>query len=227
MNFFIPKCKEIKIKPGIWVPGFIFSTFFVHLHPKKREVTMYKGLFHQIVSLLSAPGEAWDKIMERGGARDIQSGFVYPIIGLCGLSEFIGTFIGRDFSSLMFQLALTRCCAVAVALFGGFFLSAYLLNKLGMGWLKRGDAYGKMLVFVGYSMVVTFVLDIISGLVSIDLLHWILQIYTLVVVFEGVRRWLEVPERQQMAFTIVATLVILICPALIEYLFNQLSVILN
>ena len=62
MNFFIPKCKEIKIKPGIWVPGFIFSTFFVHLHPKKREVTMYKGLFHQIVSLLSAPGEAWDKI---------------------------------------------------------------------------------------------------------------------------------------------------------------------
>jgi len=127
----------------------------------------------------------------------------------------------------MFQLALTRCCAVAVALFGGFFLSAYLLNKLGMGWLKRGDAYGKMLVFVGYSMVVTFVLDIISGLVSIDLLHWILQIYTLVVVFEGVRRWLEVPERQQMAFTIVATLVILICPALIEYLFNQLSVILN
>ena len=101
--------------------------------------------------------------MERGGARDIQSGFVYPLIGLCGLSEFIGTFIGRDFSSLMFQLALTRCCAVAVALFGGFFLSAYLLNKLGMGWLKRGDAYGKMLVFVGYSMVVTFVLDIISG----------------------------------------------------------------
>lgn len=82
-------------------------------------------------------------------------------------------------------------------------------------------------MFVGYSMVVTFVLDIISGLVSIDLLHWILQIYTLVVVFEGVRRWLEVPERQQMAFTIVATLVILICPALIEYLFNQLSVILN
>lgn len=188
---------------------------------------MYKGLFHQIVSLLSAPGEAWDEIAERGGAHDIQSKFVYPLIGLCGLSEFIGAFIGKDISPEMFQVALTRCCAVAVALFSGFFLSVYLLNKLSMNWLKTGDSNRRMQVFVGYSMVVTFVLGIISGLFSIALLHWILQIYTLVVVFEGVRRWLNVAERLQMLFTIVATLIILVCPALIEFLFNRLSVILN
>lgn len=188
---------------------------------------MYKGLFHQIVSLLSTPGEAWDEITERGGAGDIQSKFVYPLIGLCGLSEFIGAFIGKDISPEMFQVALTRCCAVAVALFGGFFLSVYLLSKLSVRWLKSVETCRCVQVFVGYSMVVTFVLDIISGLFSIVLLHWILQIYTLVVVFEGVRRWLNVPERQQMVFTIVATLIILVCPALIEFLFNRLSVILN
>ena len=141
--------------------------------------------------------------------------------------EFIGAFIGKDISPEMFQVALTRCCAVAVALFSGFFLSVYLLNKLSMNWLKTGDSNRRMQVFVGYSMVVTFVLGIISGLFSIALLHWILQIYTLVVVFEGVRRWLNVAERLQMLFTIVATLIILVCPALIEFLFNRLSVILN
>ena len=129
----------------------------------------YKGLFHQIWTLLSAPGKAWDEIREHGGAHDIQAGFVYPLIGLCGLSEFIGVFIGREFSSLMFQVALTRCCAVAVALFGGFFLSAYVLDKLAVHWLKAGSMRGKMQVFTGYSMVVTFVLTIVSGLFSIAL----------------------------------------------------------
>ena len=175
----------------------------------------YKGLFHQIWALLSVPGKAWDEIREHGGGHDIQTGFV------------AGTFIGRDFSSLMFQVALTRCCAVAVALFGGFFLSAYVLDKICAKWLKWGSMHNRMLVFVGYSMVVTFVLNIVSGLFSIALLHWILQVYTVFVVFEGVRRWLGVPERLQMSFTFVATLVILICPWLIEYVFNQLSVILN
>ena len=119
----------------------------------------YKSLFQQIVTLLSTPGKAWSEIAERGVGRSIMPAFVYPLIGLCGLSEFIGTFIGKDFSSIMFQIALTRCCAVAVALFGGFFLSAYLLDKLNRKWLGRKDSYDRMLVCVGYSMVVTFVLN--------------------------------------------------------------------
>ena len=104
----------------------------------------YKNLFQRIVSLLSAPAKAWDGIKEEGITKDIQSEFVYPLIGLCGLSEFIGSLIGRDLSALMFQVALTRCCALAVALFGGFFLSAYILGKLGTRWLKMTDAYRRM-----------------------------------------------------------------------------------
>ena len=127
----------------------------------------------------------------------------------------------------MFQVALTRCCALAVALFGGFFLSAYILGKLGSRWLKMTDAYRRMLIFVGYSMVVIFVLNIVSSLFSIVILHWILQIYTIVVVFEGVRRWLEVPERRQVLFTLFATITILVCPMFIEYVFNELTVFLN
>lgn len=188
---------------------------------------MYKRLFQQILSLLTSPGKAWDDIVDRGGTPDILSGFVYPLIGLCGLSGFIGAFIEKGFSSVVFQLALMRCCAVAVALFGGYFLSVYVLDKIRVWWFKEGNLRGKMSVFVGYSMSVPFALNILSGIVPVLLLYLVLQIYTLVVVFEGVRRWLEVPERGQMLFTFVSTLVILACPALIGYVFTQLSVNLN
>lgn len=84
-----------------------------------------------------------------------------------------------------------------------------------------------MMVFVGYSLVVTFVLDIISGLFSIAVLHWILQVYTLFIVFEGARRLMKVEESRLTGYTVIATIIILLCPTLIEFIFNKLSVILN
>lgn len=55
------------------------------------------------------------------------------------------------------------------------FLAAYAIDQLGKKLLGREDQYELNQQFVGYSMVVTFVLDIVSGLFSISILHWILQ----------------------------------------------------
>ena len=76
-------------------------------------------------------------------------------------------------------------------------------------------------------MVVTFLLNIISGLFSVLILHWILQVYTLYVAFEGVRALLGVEEGRQTGYAVMATVFLLFCPFVIEYLFNELSVILN
>ncbi|WP_300725262.1 Yip1 family protein [uncultured Bacteroides sp.] len=188
----------------------------------------YKDLFQYVIALLSSPGKAWSKISEKGAGRDILPNFVYPLIGLCGLSEFVGTLIGKGMSQAVFQIALTRCCAIAVALFGGYFLAAFLLDRLCRKYMENSPSSPvPMQVFVGYSMVVIFVLTIISGLVSIDLLHWLLQIYTIVVVFEGARYWLKVRKEKLTLFTVLATIIILLCPAVIEFVFNELSVILN
>ncbi len=81
--------------------------------------------------------------------------------------RFIGTFIGNTAGVAAFQIAMTRCCAIFVSLFGGYFLAAYVIDQLGKKLLGREDQYELNQQFVGYSMVVTFVLDIVSGLFSI------------------------------------------------------------
>lgn len=186
----------------------------------------YKELFHRVVALLSSPAKAWEDIEKRGEERLVLPGFVYPMIGLCGLSEFIGAFIGRDFMPDVFQVALTRSCGVAVSLFIGFFLASYLLKMMNERF-ECDKSEGDIQVFVGYSMVVTFVLQIISGLFSILIIHWILQIYTLFVVFEGARRLMKIPEHRLTMYTILATVIILLSPTVIEFIFNKLSVTLN
>ena len=90
----------------------------------------YKALFQIAMSLISSPAKAWEEIRLED-RRAVLTVFVYPMIGLCGLSVFIGALWTNGWGGPQsFQLAMTQCCAVAVALFGGYFLAAYAINPV-------------------------------------------------------------------------------------------------
>ena len=178
----------------------------------------YKDLFKRVIALISSPAKVWEEIGREEDRRKVLGAFVYPMIGLCGLSVFIGTFIGNTEGAAAFQIAMTRCCAIFVSLFGGYFLAAYAIDQLGKKLLGREDQYELNQQFVGY---------IVSGLFSISILHWILQFYTVFVVFEGARTLMKVNEEKLTRYTLIASVIIIVCPALIAAVFNELSVILN
>ena len=187
----------------------------------------YKELFNRTVQLISSPAQAWLDIAKEEDRKKVMSEFVYPMIGLCGLSVFIGTFIGNTAGVSGFQIAMTRCCATFVSLFGGFFLASYLTNLLGKKMLEREEETDLNRQFVGYGMVVIFALNIISGLFSISILHWILQFYTVFVVYEGARSLMNVDEKNLTRYTLCASVIIMLCPSLIASVFDKLSLILN
>ena len=170
--------------------------------------------------LISSPAKAWEEISLED-RRAVFSAFVYPMIGLCGISVFIGILIeGGGEGNIIFQRAMTACCAVFVALFGGYFLAAYGINQLGV------KMFGQQ--FAGYAMVVTFLLDIITGILpGFFILSWIFQFYIIYIVWEGTRVLIQVEEKKQMSYTIMASLLLIACPAILELIFNKLTVILN
>lgn len=187
----------------------------------------YKELFKRAVLLVSSPAKAWEEISRELDCRKVMGEFVYPMIGFCGLSVFVGTFIGNTAGVSAFHIAMTRCCAIFISLFGGFFLSAWVTNLLGKQLLGRGEEMDLNRQFVGYAMVVTFLLDIVSGLFSISLLRWILQFYTILVVYEGSRTLMKVDEKHLTRYSLIASVVIIVCPSLIATIFDKLSLILN
>ena len=187
----------------------------------------YKNLFEKTIQLLSSPAKAWTEIEGEQKSDKVMSEFVYPMIGFCGLSVFVGIFIGNTAGVSAFQIAMTRCCATFVSLFGGFFLAAYLVNLLGKHLLGRGDELEQNQRFVGYAMVVTFVLNIVSGLFSISILHWIFQFYTVFVAYEGARVLMKVDEKDLTRYSLIASVIIIVCPGVIATIFDKLSLILN
>lgn len=187
----------------------------------------YKDLLSKTLLIISSPAKAWEQFAVNPEGKNVLQNFVYPMIGLCAISKFIGTFIGKDMSPDVFQVALTNCCAMAVALFGGIFLAIYLLDKILKNWFSTSVSNELLTEFVAYSMTVKFVLDIFSSLFSLQLILLILQVYTIFIVFEGTRRFLALREDRVTLFTLAATMVVLLCPTLIDLIFNRLSVALN
>ena len=189
----------------------------------------YKDLFYIAFLLISSPARAWEEIRVVEDKRKVLMDFVYPMIGLCGVSVFIGSLWTMGWGGPeSFRYAMTQCCAVAVSLFGGCFLSAYLINKLGVRFCNLQDDIYRAQQFAGYALVVVLLLKIILGILP-D--FWIialpLQLYTLYVVWEGCMPVMQVRERYRLRFTVMASQVLILCPWVIDWAFTRLTVVLS
>ena len=138
----------------------------------------YKELFHIAMQLISSPARAWEEISLED-RRKVFTAFVYPMIGLCGLSVFIGSLVAKGWGGPQsFQYAMTQCCAVAVSLFGGYFLAAYLINGLRVRMFAMDNDIPLVQQFAGYALVVSFMLKIIIGILpDFSIIALLLQFY--------------------------------------------------
>ena len=126
------------------------------------------------------------------------------------------------------KIAMTRCCVVAVALFGGYFLAAYGINELRMRLYGMDRDIMLCQQFAGYALVVTFIIWFVNGILpDFAIFGWIFQFYILYVVWEGAPIMIKIEENKRFQFTILSSLLLLICPVLIEFIFDKLTKILN
>ncbi len=148
------------------------------------------------------------------------------MIGLCGLSVFIGSLIAKGWGVVRksFQYAMTQCCAVAVSLFGGYFLAAYLINGLRVRMFAMDNDIPLTQQFAGYALVVPFLLKIIIGILpDFSIIALLLQFYIVYVVWEGSAILMKIAEKDRLRFTILSSILLIACPAVIEFIFNKLD----
>ncbi len=189
----------------------------------------YKELFNIAMKLISSPAKAWEEISMEEDRRKVYMAFVYPMIGLCGLSVFIGSLLTNGWGGPQsFQIAMTNCCAVAVALFGGYFLAAYAINEMGTRMFGMYSNMPLTQQFAGYALVVPFLLQIVTGLLpDFRIIAWLLQFYIVYVVWEGVPVLMGVEEKQRLRYTLLSSVLLILCPTVIQFVFNKLTAILN
>ena len=189
----------------------------------------YKELFDRALLLISSPARAWEEIRLEEDRRKVFTAFVYPMIGSCGLSVFIGSLLVKGWSGPQsFQYAMTQCCAVAVSLFSGYFLAAYLIDELRVRMLMQEKDIFLSRQFAGYALVVHFLLQIVIGILpDFGIIALLLQFYIVYVVWEGTDVLLHIDEKKRLSFTLLTSLALLASPMFIEMVFNRLLIVFS
>ena len=166
------------------------------------------------MKLISSPAKAWEEISMEEDRRKVFMAFVYPMIGLCGLSVFIGSLLTNGWGGPQsFQIAMTNCCAI---------------NEMGTRMFGMHSNMPLTQQFAGYALVVSFLLQIVTGLLpDFRIIAWLLQFYIVYVVWEGVPVLMGVEEKQRLKYTLLSSVLLILCPAVIQIVFNRLTAILN
>ena len=96
---------------------------------------MFKNIFNWVILIISQPGKAWDTLSKKEEkTEDFLEQFLYPLVGLVTITAFLGVlFTQKEFS---LELALKSSIRTLVSTFGGFYLSAYIMNEVWKGFFK-------------------------------------------------------------------------------------------
>ena len=184
----------------------------------------YKELFKRLFLLITSPKKAWVEISSESPRRDVMGTFVYPLIALCGLAVLLGKLMGDGVKRLTFHTAAIDICSYCVALFGGFFLASWLLDILKQKFVGHETDLPGSQLFVGYTMGVVFLSEILAILFpQFFIFKWILQFYTLYIVWEGCDILFAIAEDKRLTFTVLTSIAVVFSPAIIRTLFNMLS----
>lgn len=178
---------------------------------------MYKNIFKWVILIISQPAKAWGLLVQKEEKGDeFLSRFVYPLIGLLTVAAFLGVLFTRKEFDV--ELALKSSIKTLVSSFGGFYLSAYLLNEVWQGLFKREKDMKLCQRFVGYTSSLMFALHIVLMLLPEFFFLRIFILYTFYIVWEGAGPYMQVEEQIRLKFVGIATAIILLTPALIEFL---------
>ncbi len=184
-----------------------------------------KKLANVVSMLLTRPAMAWKSVTHSGDRTAMLNGFLYPLIMLSCLSSFLGTLFGYGIGFENIYYVIIKTGVLFATLFLSYHLLAFIVSKFTTAYMKA--EYDRLLTdhLAGYSMVVILLLEICLGLFpNFRIIGWILQFYTVKIVWDGAAVLMRVPEERRLSYVIPVSLSVIFVPVAVGSLMSMLSV---
>ncbi len=184
-----------------------------------------KQLLNRVVLLITQPAMAWKFVSRMGNRNAMINEFLYPMILLSCVATFLGIMFGSGFSGESLYPAIVRVVVMFFTFFCTYHLSSFLVARLSLQYMDGNVDRTKTDLLTGYSMVVVLLLDLCLGLFpSFRIIGWIVQFYTVKIVWDGAAVLLRVPEERRLGYTMLVSLMIIFIPVIIGKGISSLAV---
>ncbi|MDR2474391.1 MAG: YIP1 family protein [Bacteroidales bacterium] len=186
---------------------------------------MYRQIYEYIKQILVAPGKFWEELSKEGetdgdfnenkAAREqhnIESQFVYPLLGVIAVAAFAGFWWNSETFSL--AKALQRTGITFFAGFAGYFTASFLVRELSANVLHTQMSIERARNFTGYSSTVLYLIAICWYIFPQFFFLILFLLYTVYIIWEGAGSYLQINDEQRLKFTVGAFVVIVGAPLL-------------
>ncbi len=177
---------------------------------------MLKGLFGLLFSIIYQPSKAWNMLSEKQETdnENFFKSYFYPLLGIIALFSFLGVFFTRK--EFEVQLALKNAISLLIAVYAGLYLASYLLSEFRFRYLGKEKDLKLCQRFVGYASAIVYALYLVLSFFPEFFFLKIFLLYTVYIVWEGATSYMGVEEKHKLKFTLLASVIIILCPFLIE-----------
>ncbi|MDR2233053.1 MAG: hypothetical protein LBE56_08015 [Tannerella sp.] len=171
--------------------------------------------------LILKPGETWQELGKQPENKQIfLTQYLFPLMGAIALAAFLGVFVTtKEFD---IEIALKVTIRTAIAVTGGFYLAAYLLNEARKGIFNQQKNMDLCRFFVGYASAMMYVLYIVTSLLPDFFFLKIFGLYTVYMIWEGAGSYMRMNEGTRMKFTVIASCIVILTPFVIEHALRML-----
>jgi hypothetical protein len=177
---------------------------------------MLKQLYHLLSGLIATPEKTWETL---AGKRDLNNEefyrrYLYPVVGIIALASFCGVWTGEE--AFRLQTALKVVIKETLACFIGFHLATFCLFRLsGKFFDVHADLwqYGR---FAGYSSATIYAVACVLALFPSLFFFYLFVLYTICIVWHGAGIYMHVSEDCRPGFTVFASVVIILSPAVVR-----------
>ncbi|PRZ00640.1 Yip1 family protein [Marinilabilia salmonicolor] len=177
-------------------------------------VQMYRNLGARIKGLVVSPVAEWQKIhRESTTFNDILGNFALPLIGLVALGTFLSHMINQQ--AFIFEFALKKAIMIFSALFGGTFLSWFLVYRM-MKYFRMVTSRELAAKLTIYSSAPLYLVSLISVLIPEFFFVHIFVFYSLYLCYIGVRGPAGPPPERQLGFALFVFVALVIVPYLLR-----------
>lgn len=182
--------------------------------------SLYKNLFNRLINLIIKPASEWKRInSENKNLNDVLSEFTLPLLAIVTVTAFLDHLF--NYQGFEIGVAVKKAVLVFTSLFGGLYLSYYIMLNLLPKFGIESDK-DKIFSFVAYSYGYWYLVSFITLLASELLILKLFGIYSLYIIwkyFEGDK----MPEKsQKILLTLAVAIIIHAAPIIIQVVLNKL-----
>lgn len=175
-------------------------------------------------SIILDPKSEWSAIAEKEQSKkELYINYALPLIGISSLFTFVGVLVNHQ----SLTNALLQMLIVFLSLSGGLYIAASIIKELAPNFNgSKNENRNFMLVIYAASIFCIFhsAANMFSTFSFFRQLFILIELYFIRLLWLGSSPLLQIPNSKKAGFTLIAAIIILIIPLILE---RMLSILLN